>query len=261
MNVKKVLAGTVAFSLLAQCSAFASSIETVEADVASDETKTVTVTVNYDSEEENLQSTLIVLDSDCDLALYKVSDIKYIKQLSADGKKAEFTFILNEDERKGSYTAYVGGTNIDAPGKVTFSFDKNTLSVTAKHEDTTSSVTVKVYDKDGKEVESASQSSDGVYSFSLDDGAYTVKITGKGILPYECSVTVSDGNASLGQVSLISGDVNSDGSITLTDLESVYTSWLGDDNADVNGDGTVTLTDLEIVYKNWLASSDTSYKN
>lgn len=265
MKLKKVLAGAAAFSLLFHGSAFAASIDKVEGNVAYDADRTVTISAVFENPEKDLQATLLVIPSNVDLALYGVSDIKYIKQTSAASEgKAEFSFSLKELDRTGSYTAYIGGTGLDAPAKFEFTFDKNTITIALQAPDTKNEITVSLYDKDGNAVGAAASvdGATGKYTYSLDNGVYTVKAGGNAILPFIKTVDISEKSAELGNVVLVSGDVNGDGSITLRDLEAVYASWLSSDaNADVNGDGNVTLTDLEIIYKNWLATTDTAYNN
>lgn len=263
MNLKKILAGATVFLLMLPSSVFAASIESAEVNVANDADRTVTVSVTYSEAEENTQATLLVIPSSVALALYQVSDIKYIKQTTAvtneNGAEAEISFSLAEADRNGSYTAYIGGTNIDAPESVTFSFDNNTITIAPTAPDTVNEVTVAVYDQNGNAVGAVPVVEDGKYSYSLEKGVYTVKVTGGAILPYAKTVDISSGSVDIGSIELVSGDVNSDGSVNLTDLESVYSLWLGEGAADINGDGSINLLDIEIIYKNWLKTGDTAY--
>lgn len=260
MNLKKLLAGTAAFLLMLPASSLAASIESAGGSVASDTDRTVTVSVKYNDAAENMQATLLVLPSSVNLATSSVGDIKYIKQTTAaggaSGTEAQFSFSLSELDRKGSYTAYVGGTGLDSPYSFTFNFN-NTITITPTAPDTVNEITVLICDADGNAVAAEPTVENGKYSYSLEGGVYTLKISGQAILPYERSVDISSCGADLGGAYLISGDVNGDRSVTLADLEEVYGMWLAEGvNADVNGDGNVTLADLEIVYKNWLKTSE-----
>ncbi len=249
--------------LMLPSSAFAASIESAEVSVANDADRTVTVSVTYGEAEENTQATILVMPSSVALALYQVSDIKYIKQTAAatdeNAAEAKFTFLLSEADRNGSYTAYIGGTGLDAPESVTFSFDNNTITVAPETPDTVNEITVAVYDQNGNAVSAVPVVENGKYSYSLESGVYTIKVTGGAILPYARTVDISSGSVDIGSIELVSGDVNGDSSINLTDLEAVYLSWIGEGAADINGDGSINLSDIEIIYKNWLKTSDTAY--
>lgn len=259
MNLKKILTAAAAFLLMLPCSAFAASIESAEGSVASDADRTVTVSVKYNDAAENMQATLLVIPSSVNLAVSSVSDIKYIKQTAAaegaSGAEAQFSFSLSELDRRGSYTAYIGGTSLDAPYSFTFNFN-NTISIVPTAADTANAVTVIVYDADGNAAAAEPTVENGKYSYSLEGGIYTLKISGQAILPYERSVDISSGSVDLGSAYLISGDVNQDKSVNLSDLEAVCSSWLGAGTADVDGDGSINLKDLEIVYKNWLMTNE-----
>ena len=72
--------------------------------------------------------------------------------------------------------------------------------------------------------------------------------------------TSGGGTITLADVTLVIGDINSDGTINITDLTTVAASFgTADPVADVNGDGTVNITDITTVANNFGLSAPTAW--
>ncbi|MCD8049750.1 MAG: hypothetical protein LUG52_09215 [Clostridia bacterium] len=240
------------FAMMTVASA-ATTISDVTASVATDEGRTISVTVTYDNPESAQQSTILVVPSTVtSVALVTDSDIKYIDQEAVDDTTVTYTFKLLSDDRTGVYNVYVGGTSVDAPSGTSFSFDTRSIIGTISVLGDATKATVVATDASGVNT-SGSVESDGSYSVEVGQGTHTV-VLGKANYLYKtiADVTVSDLNVDLGAATLYGGDFSGDAVIDLTDLQGALTVY-GTSNSDydLNDDGVTDLTDLQTVLINY----------
>ena len=102
--------------------------------------------------------------------------------------------------------------------------------------------------------------SSGTASYTFDaipDGTYTLSITKTGHKAYSGTVTINADNTEMAAVTLLGGDVDADGGVTLSDLSSILTGF-GQSGAgitvagnDIDEDGGITLTDLSTTLTNF----------
>lgn len=246
------------FAMMAVASA--ATIDSVSASVATDEGRTISVTVAYGSAEAAQQSTVLVVKQGTDIATLADTDIKYIDQEAVSENTITYTFKLLSDDRAGVYDVYVGGTAVDAPGKTAFSFDTRKIigTVTVLGDATKATAVAKAGDA---EVAGA-VASDGKYTIEVGQGTYTV-VLGKAGYLYRTieGVAVADQDVTLDTVKLLGGDFAidgvADGEITLSDLQAVLDAYGAQSlTLDLNDDGNITLEDLQEVLDNFGASAN-----
>lgn len=241
--------------------ASAATIKSVEAGVAADEGRTISVTVEYGSPEAAQQSTVLVVKSGVALATLEDSDIKYIDQEAVTDTAVTYTFKLLEADRVGSYDVYVGGTGVDAPSNTSFSFDTKKIIGTITVLGDATKATAVATDASGNSVNGAVKQ-DGTYAIEVGQGTYKVVLGKAGYLykTYE-GVVADKAEVDLGAITLIGGDLNADASISLVDLQAALDNY-GKNVAenDLNDDGTVSLVDLQAVLDNY-GKTTASYEN
>ena len=241
---------TVFFAMMAVASA--ATIESVEAGVAADEGRTISVTVEYGSPEAAQQSTVLVVKSGTALATLADSDIKYIDQEAVSDTAVTYTFKLLEADRTGAYDVYVGGTGVDAPESTSFSFDTKKIIGTITVLGDATKATAVATDASNISV-NGKVASDGTYAIEVGQGTYTVVLGKAGYLykTYE-GVVANTAEVNLGAIALIGGDYNADGKIVLADLQAALSAYGGDSTTvDLNDDGTVTLVEIQSALSNY----------
>lgn len=257
------LALTVFFAMMAVASA--ATIESVEAGVAADAGRTISVTVEYGSPEAAQQSTVLVVKSGTALATLQDSDIKYIDQEAVNDTTVTYTFKLLEADRTGTYDVYVGGTGVDAPEDTSFSFDTKKIIGTITVLGDATKATAVATDASAISV-NGTVKADGTYEIEVGQGTYDVVLGKAGYLykTYE-DVVANTAEVNLGAITLVAGDYNADGSITLVDLNAVLSNYTKDATTvegydlDPNDDGTVSLVELNAVLSNYTKTAGTAY--
>ncbi len=96
---------------------------------------------------------------------------------------------------------------------------------------------------------------------AVNEGTYTVEASASGHLEAVCSgKTVSAPTTQLAPVSLISGDLNGDGLIDITDATTIGVDFgSGSTRSDLNGDGTINVLDLILLANNFGASGPSNW--
>lgn len=245
--------------------ASAATIDSVSAGVAADEGRTISVTVEYGSPEAAQQSTVLVVKSGTALATLADTDIKYIDQEAVSETAVTYTFKLLEADRIGVYDVYVGGTGVDAPSSTSFSFDTKKIIGTITVLGDATKATAVATDASNIAV-NGTVKADGTYEIEVGQGTYTVVLGKAGYLYKTYTGVVADQNAvDLGAITLVAGDYNADGSITLIDLNAVLSNYMKDATSiegydlDPNDDGTVTLIELNAVLSNYMKNTGNAY--
>ena len=247
------LALTVFFAMMAVASA--ATIESVEAGVAADAGRTISVTVEYGSPEAAQQSTVLVVKSGTALATLQDSDIKYIDQEAVSDTAVTYTFKLLEADRQGTYDVYVGGTGVDAPEDTSFSFDtKKIIGTITVLGDATKAPAVAT---DASNVSvNGTVKADGTYAIEVGQGTYKVVLGKAGYLykTYE-NVAANAAEVNLGAITLLGGDLSNDGAIDFTDLQALLNNYRGNvAEYDMNDDGVVDFTELQTLLGNYRAN-------
>lgn len=235
--------------------ASAATIKNVEAVVAADTGRTISVTVEYGSPEAAQQSTVLVVKSGVALATLSDSDIKYIDQEAVTDTAVTYTFKLLEADRTGAYDVYVGGTGVDAPSNTSFSFDTKKLIGTLVVQGDATKATAVATDASGNET-NGTVKADGTYEIEVGQGTYKVVLGKAGYLykTYE-GVVANKAEVDLGTVTLIGGDFNNDNSVAYEDLQSVLNLYNKNDaSADLNDDGVVDYAELQTILNNYNAT-------
>lgn len=251
---------TVFFAMMAVASA--ATIESVEAGVAADAGRTISVTVEYGSPEAAQQSTVLVVKSGTALATLQDADIKYIDQEAVNDTTVTYTFKLLEADRQGTYDVYVGGTGVDAPEDTSFSFDTKKIIGTIKLVDGAASTaytgaTAVATDASNVSV-NGTVKSDGTYAIEVGQGTYKVVLGKAGYLykTYE-GVVANAAEVNLGTITLIPGDYDGDDAVTVSDIMAAKNyfdkdaSTVTDYALDIDGDGTVTVTEIQAALVNF----------
>lgn len=249
---------TVFFAMMAVASA--ATIESVEAGVAADAGRTISVTVEYGSPEAAQQSTVLVVKSGTALATLQDADIKYIDQEAVNDTTVTYTFKLLEADRQGTYDVYVGGTGVDAPEDTSFSFDTKKIIGTITVLGDATKATAVATDASNVSV-NGTVKADGTYAIEVGQGTYKVVLGKAGYLykTYE-GVVANTAEVDLGAITLLGGDFNADGSVTLSDIQPALTAFgTADGSLDLNDDGQVTLTDIQAALTNF-GETTASYK-
>jgi hypothetical protein len=246
--------------LAAVSAASAASVDNVVAGVATDEGRTISVTVNYGDAEAAQQSTVLVVKQGTDIATLADSDIKYIDQEAVSDSTVTYNFKLLSDDRAGVYDVYVGGTAVDAPGKTSFSFDTRkiigTISVLG---DATKATAVA---KSGDKETAGTVASNGEYAIEVGQGTYSVVLGKAGYLykTYD-NIVVADSDYTVAPTTLIGGDFSGDSVIDITDLQNALVQFgVNVAELDLNDDGVVDITELQTVISNF-GKSASSYAN
>ncbi len=248
----------VFFAMMAVASA--ATIKSVEAGVAADEGRTISVTVEYGSPEAAQQSTVLVVKSGTALATLQDSDIKYIDQEAVNDTTVTYTFKLLEADRTGTYDVYVGGTGVDAPEDTSFSFDTKKIIGTVVVKGDATKATAVATDAANNSV-NGTVASDGKYEIEVSQGTYKVVLGKAGYLYKTYENVVADANeVNLGSVTLIGGEFTGDGVIDVEDLNGVlmnYKQKVAD--FDFNDDGVVDIEELDAVLGNYKAEAAKAY--
>ena len=247
-----VMAMTLVVFFAMMTIASAATIESVEAGVAADEGRTITVTVEYGSPEAAQQSTVLVVKSGTALATLSDSDIKYIDQEAVSDTAVSYTFKLLEADRTGTYDVYVGGTGVDAPESTSFSFDTKKIIGTIVVQGDATKATAVATDAANNSA-NGTVKADGTYVIEVGQGTYTVVLGKAGYLykTYE-NVAANQAEVNLGEVTLLGGDFNADNKVSFEDLQAVLTSFNDPTvNVDINDDGKVTFEELQTVLTNF----------
>ncbi len=255
-----VMAMTLVVLFAMMTIASAATIESVEAGVAADEGRTISVTVEYGSPEAAQQSTVLVVKSGTSLATLQDSDIKYIDQEAVTDTAVTYTFKLLEADRTGTYDVYVGGTGVDAPESTSFSFDTKKLIGTITVQGDATKATAVATDASGNTV-NGTVKADGTYEIEVGQGTYDVVLGKAGYLykTYE-DVAANTAEVNLGEVTLIGGDFNGDDTVSMADLQNVLTNYTKSvDGVDLNDDGSVSMAELQAVLSNYTKTSATAY--
>lgn len=246
---------TVLFAMMAVASA--ATIESVEAGVAADEGRTITVTVEYGSPEAVQQSTVLVVKSGTALATLQDSDIKYIDQEAVSDTAVTYTFKLLEADRTGTYDVYVGGTGVDSPEDTSFSFDTKKIIGTITVLGDATKATAVATDAANNSV-NGTVKADGTYEIEVGQGTYDVVLGKAGYLykTYE-DVAANTAEVNLGAITLVPGDLTADGIIDVEDLNGVLSNYKNNIAAyDVNDDGTIDVEELNAVLSNYKATAN-----
>lgn len=237
--------------------ASAASIDSVTAGVAGDEGRTISVTVAYANPEAAQQSTILVVPQGTDIATLQDSAIKYIDQEAVNEKTVTYTFKLLEADRTGAYDVYVGGTAVDAPSNTAFSFDTKKIIGTVTVLGDATKATAVAKDASGAEVK-GSVAADGKYAIEVGQGTYTVVLGKKGHFYKSIAGVVADKpEVVLEAVVLTAGDLNGDGEINFSDLNSVLQNYMANNTEfDLDDNGEVNFTDLNTVLQNYMATAN-----
>lgn len=241
---------TVFFAMMAVASA--ATIESVEAGVAADAGRTISVTVEYGSPEAAQQSTVLVVKSGTALATLQDSDIKYIDQEAVSDTAVTYTFKLLEADRTGTYDVYVGGTGVDAPEDTSFSFDTKKIIGTITVLGDATKATAVATDASAISV-NGTVKSDGTYEIEVGQGTYDVVLGKAGYLykTYE-DVVANQTEVNLGSIELIGGDFSGEGLIDITDLQAALTGYgSASTTVDLNDDGVTDITELQAALSNY----------
>lgn len=237
------------FAMMAVASA--ATVDGVSASVATDEGRTISVTVTYGSAEAAQQSTVLVVKHGTSIATLADEDIKYIDQEAVSDNTITYTFKLLADDRTGVYDVYVGGTAVDAPGSTSFSFDTRkiigTVTVLGDATKATAVATTNGVSTAG------SVDSTGKYEIEVGQGTYSVVLGKAGYLykTYD-GVEVASENVDLGAITLLGGDFSGDSVIDITDLQSALVQFGENVEAiDLNNDGIIDITELQTVIINF----------
>ncbi|MBQ3110059.1 MAG: hypothetical protein IJC69_02840 [Clostridia bacterium] len=249
------LALTVFFAMMAVASA--ATIESVEAGVAADAGRTISVTVEYGSPEAAQQSTVLVVKSGTALATLQDSDIKYIDQEAVSDTAVTYTFKLLEADRTGTYDVYVGGTGVDAPEDTSFSFDTKKIIGTISVLGDATKATAVATDASAISV-NGTVKSDGTYEIEVGQGTYDVVLGKAGYLykTYE-DVVANQTEVNLGTIKLIPGDYDGDTYVTVSDIMAAKkyfdsdTTAIEDYNLDIDDDGTVSVSEIQAALSNF----------
>lgn len=244
---------TVFFAMMAVASA--ATIESVEAGVAADAGRTISVTVEYGSPEAAQQSTVLVVKSGTALATLQDSDIKYIDQEAVNDTTVTYTFKLLEADRQGTYDVYVGGTGVDAPEDTSFSFDTKKIIGTITVLGDATKATAVATDASNVSV-NGTVKADGTYAIEVGQGTYKVVLGKAGYLykTYE-NVAANAAEVNLGAITLLGGDLSNDGAIDFTDLQALLNNYRGNvAEYDMNDDGVVDFTELQTLLGNYRAN-------
>lgn len=235
---------TVLFAMMAVASA--ATIESVEAGVAADEGRTISVTVEYGSPEAAQQSTVLVVKSGTALATLADSDIKYIDQEAVSDTAVTYTFKLLEADRTGAYDVYVGGTGVDAPESTSFSFDTKKIIGTITVLGDATKATAVATDAANNSV-NGKVASDGTYAIEVGQGTYTVVLGKAGYLYKTYEGVVANANeVNLGEITLLGGDYTADGKVSVADIEAALINYNTESTViDLNDDGKVSIIEIE----------------
>ena len=241
---------TVFFAMMAVASA--ATIKSVEAGVAADAGRTISVTVEYGSPEAAQQSTVLVVKSGTALATLQDADIKYIDQEAVNDTTVTYTFKLLEADRQGTYDVYVGGTGVDAPEDTSFSFDTKKIIGTITVLGDATKATAVATDASNVSV-NGTVKADGTYAIEVGQGTYTVVLGKAGYLykTYE-NVAANAAEVDLGTIALIGGDYNGDGAVSIIDLQAALSNFdTATTTVDLNDDGTVSIIELQAALGNF----------
>lgn len=232
--------------------ASAATIESVEAGVAADAGRTISVTVEYGSPEAAQQSTVLVVKSGTALATLQDSDIKYIDQEAVSDTAVTYTFKLLEADRTGTYDVYVGGTGVDAPDSTSFSFDTKKIIGTITVLGDATKATAVATDASAISV-NGTVKADGTYEIEVGQGTYDVVLGKAGYLYKTYEDVVANANeVNLGAITLMAGDLDNSGTIDFTDLQAVLSNYRGNvAEYDVDNNGSVDFTELQNVLSNY----------
>ena len=250
-----VMAMSLALVFAMMTVASAATIESVEAIVAADEGRTITVTVEYGSPEAAQQSTVLVVKQGTALATLSDSDIKYIDQEAVSDTSVAYTFKLLEADRAGTYDVYVGGTGVDAPEDTSFSFDAKKLIGTIVVQGDATKATAVATGATGATV-NGTVKADGTYEIEVTQGTYKVVLGKAGYLykTYE-GVVADQPEVKLGEVTLIAGEFVVDGIVDVKDLQTVLNKYNeAAEVVDLNEDGVVDVKELQTVLNNYNAN-------
>lgn len=250
-----VMAMSLVLMIAMMTVASAATIANVEATVAADEGRTITVTVEYGSPEAAQQSTVLVVKSGTALATLSDSDIKYIDQEAVTDTTVAYTFKLLEADRTGAYDVYVGGTGVDAPEDTSFSFDTKKIIGTITVQGDATKATAVATDASANSV-NGTVKADGTYEIEVGQGTYTVVLGKAGYLykTYE-GVVANTAEVSLGEVTLIAGEFVEDGIVDVKDLQTVLNKYNeAAEVVDLNEDGVVDVKELQTVLNNYNAN-------
>ena len=243
---------TVFFAMMAVASA--ATIESVEAGVAADAGRTISVTVEYGSPEAAQQSTVLVVKSGTALATLADSDIKYIDQEAVSDTAVTYTFKLLEADRVGTYEVYVGGTGVDAPEDTSFSFDTKKIIGTITVLGDATKATAVATDASGNNV-NGTVASTGAYEIEVGQGTYDVVLGKAGYLykTYE-DVAANTAEVNLGSITLIAGEFVVDGVVDTKDLQTLLNNYNKSvEVVDLNEDGVVDTKELQTLLNNYNA--------
>ncbi len=248
-----VMAMTLVVLFAMMTVASAATIESVEAGVAADEGRTITVTVEYGSPEAAQQSTVLVVKSGVSITTLQDSDIKYIDQEAVTDTTVTYTFKLLEADRTGTYDVYVGGTGVDAPNDdASFSFDTKKIIGTITVFGDATKATAVATDASNNSV-NGTVKADGTYEIEVGQGTYDVVLGKAGYLykTYE-DVVANQTEVNIGAVTLIPGDFNADSVIDVEDIQAVLTGFGGaPEGLDLNDDGVIDVEEIQQTLSNF----------
>jgi len=175
-------------------------------------------------------------------------------------------------------TVRIGGSNIPAPAAAPLSaitIEPETgyfISGEVQTYNPKNPTTVKLLNNgavvDTYTIEAVNESGQKTQSFkfiNLKDGTYSIEVTKQTHTKYTINgIKVEGGNAELSKsanplvklITLIAGDVETDGNVNVTDLNKVWSSAnygkeaanIAAKECDINGDGSINVTDLNIVW-------------
>ena len=250
-----VMAMTLVVFFAMMTVASAATIESVEAGVAADAGRTISVTVEYGSPEAAQQSTVLVVKSGTALATLSDSDIKYIDQEAVNDTTVTYTFKLLEADRVGTYDVYVGGTGVDAPEDTSFSFDTKKIIGTITVFGDATKATAVATDAASNSV-NGTVKADGTYEIEVGQGTYDVVLGKAGYLykTYE-DVVANQTEVNLGSVTLMVGDYDNSGAINFEDLQTILNNYKQNVPAmDMNDDGVINFEELQELLNNYKKS-------
>ena len=231
---------------------------------ATDATRTVgetydSYTVSYtDAGLAGKQCVLLVVTGTYDgtTANYSIgeSTIQYIDQTAADENGAvSFTYIPKSTPDS---VVLMGAEGLSSPVLLA-TVESKGVTVTGNVDFLCSATkaTVSLTDEAGNVF--STETAAGAYEItSVPDGTYTLSITKKGHLPYSATVTIDADNTTLGDVTLLGGDVDDDSRyINANDLSALIASYKDEsavnDAVNINEDASVNATDLSTLLANF----------
>ena len=198
-------------------------------------------------------------------------NILYVDQAEGNGTKVEFTKVYPSAAQTS--TICLAGPGLDAPIKLaTLNVSGVKVSGQVKSYNPNNATTVELVQagvvKYSTTIAADSGSGQVTQDFSIASvaaGTYDLVVSKAGHLDYTITGVVvnsdldltKNANAAIKLITLLAGDVNADGNINVTDLNTVWnasnynksaTADGVDSITDINGDGNVNVSDLNIVW-------------